>query len=77
MDINQFIATLAPAFVESGTLLTPETRFKDLSDCIDGNHYHRSEVWRQPRSIGIFYGRNHRTAVQYRFRQVMTLSRFV
>lgn len=32
MDINQFIATLAPAFVESGTLLTPETRFKDLSD---------------------------------------------
>ena len=32
MDINQFIATLAPAFVESCSLLTPETRFKDLSD---------------------------------------------
>jgi acyl carrier protein len=32
MDINQFIAALAPAFVESGSLLTPETNYKDLSD---------------------------------------------
>jgi len=32
MDINQFIATLAPAFMESGGLLTPETHYKDLSD---------------------------------------------
>jgi len=32
MDINQFITTLAPAFVESGNLLTPETNYKDLSD---------------------------------------------
>ncbi len=32
MDIDQFIATLTPAFMESGNLLTPETRYKDLSD---------------------------------------------
>ena len=32
MDINQFISTLAPAFMESGCLLTPETHFKELAD---------------------------------------------
>ncbi len=32
MTIEQFITTLAPAFVESGNLLTAETRYKDLGD---------------------------------------------
>lgn len=32
MEIKQFIETLAPAFMESGCLLTPDTRFKELSD---------------------------------------------
>ena len=32
MNIQEFISKLAPVFTESGALLTPETRFKELSD---------------------------------------------
>lgn len=32
MTIQNFIEILAPAFMESGCLLTPETRYKELSD---------------------------------------------
>lgn len=32
MTIEQFIEILAPSFVESGSLLTPETCYKDLGD---------------------------------------------
>lgn len=32
MSLEQFIQTLAPAFMESACLLSAETRFKELSD---------------------------------------------
>lgn len=32
MTLTDFISMLTPAFMESGTLLTPETHFKELAD---------------------------------------------
>lgn len=32
MTLQDFISTIAPSFMESGALLTSETRFKELGD---------------------------------------------